>query len=66
MNRPSLHGALLGGVIHIRRNTYIGTQWRQGGMSEPALVEDQDTFSADHEDEEVLTEEELEEEDEEL
>jgi len=35
-------------------------------MSEPALVEDEDTFSADHEDEEFLTAEELEEEDEEL
>jgi len=35
-------------------------------MSEPALDEDQDTFSADHEDEEVLTVEELEEEDEEF
>jgi hypothetical protein len=35
-------------------------------VSEPALVEDQDTFSADHEDDEVLTDEELEEEDEEL
>jgi len=35
-------------------------------MSEQASVEDQDTFSADHEDEEVLTDEELEEEDEEL
>ncbi len=34
-------------------------------MSEPALAEDQDTFSADHEDDEVLTDEELEEEDEE-
>jgi hypothetical protein len=61
-----LRGALLGRVIHIRRNAYIETQRRQGGMSEPALVEDQDTFSADHEDEEVLTDEELEEEDEEL
>ena len=35
-------------------------------MSEPAPVEEQDAFSADHEDEEVLTDEELEEEDEEL
>jgi len=35
-------------------------------MSEPALVEDQDAFSADHEDEEILTDEELEEGDEEL
>ena len=35
-------------------------------MSEPAPVEDQDTFSADNEDVEVLTVEELEEEDEEL
>jgi len=35
-------------------------------MSKPALVEDQDTFGADHEDEEVLTDEELEEGDEEL
>jgi len=35
-------------------------------MSEPALVEDPDTFSADHEDEEAMTDEELEEEDEEF
>jgi len=35
-------------------------------LSEQSQVEDQDTFSADHEDEEVLTDEELEEEDEEL
>ena len=42
------------------------TPGRQGGVSEPALVEEQDTFSADHEDEEVLTDEEVEEEDEEL
>jgi len=47
-------------------NAYIETQWRQGGMSEPAPAEDPDAFSADHEDEEVPTDEELEEEDEEL
>jgi len=35
-------------------------------MSEPALAEDQDAFSADHEDEEAMTDEELEEADEEL
>ena len=51
---------------HGGANAYIERQSRQGGMSEPAPVEEQDAFSADHEDEEVLTDEELEEEDEEL